>query len=65
MDAISADLPAQALDELRRAAGRYRDLYGDAGLNLMGEDLCRIVAYEVAGDAAWANLVAHLQRISG
>lgn len=55
----------EPLNELRRCAALYMQQHGEQGLQRMGEDLCRIVAGEVAGESAWTDLALHIQRISG
>lgn len=58
-------LQQHALDELHRVAELYAQAYGEDGLNTMAEQLCRIVAYHVAGSDGWTNLAIHIQKISG
>ncbi|EOA3865766.1 hypothetical protein ACH068_001533 [Shigella flexneri] len=63
---INKELQARALTELQQVARLYNAAYGDdKGVFELGEQLCKIVAIEMLGNDGWANLVAHLRKISG
>lgn len=53
------------LDQLFHVATQYMEVHGEAGLKVMAEQPCRIVAPALDGPQAWMELVEHIKKASG
>lgn len=57
--------PPEPLDQLFHVATQYKEAHGEAGLKVMAEQLCTIVAPVLDGPQAWMELVEHIKNASG